>query len=280
MALGGLGTLLSAVVLVFIFINRDANQPTEMKSVSPTQSPTALPTSRATVRYQYVRAAVLELFGSNAVVMIDTEEDSPQARAVRWLSENDALLFEGESEAENPLLRSVTSGIRFKQRYALTVFAYSTGVYQWKVSTGWLDPAVDECDWFSVVCNDRDRVYNIHMGSNFLTGLLPTELAGLSFLWQLIITDNGGVTGTIPTELASIEPLERLRLRNLSLGGSIPDEFNAKFNLAFLYLNGNMLTGTIPTRLGELPNLSYLYLYENRMEGTIPGKFVGIHELA
>ena len=89
------------------------------------------------------------------------------------------------------------------------------------------------------------------MGSNRLTGTLPSWIFGLSSLGELadavlrnmcLFTDQYGV--------------ETLFLEKNFFTGSIPSEMGRLKNLTLVDLQGNHLWGTIPTEIGLLTNLS------------------------
>ncbi len=109
----------------------------------------------------------------------------------------------------------------------------------------------------------------LELGSNDLTGTIPTELGNLTNLIYLYLGSND-LTGTIPTELGNLTNLTNLDLESNDLTGTIPTELGNLTNLIYLTLGSNDLTGTIPTELGNLTNLTWLDLESNDLTGTIP----------
>ncbi|XP_060669948.1 brassinosteroid LRR receptor kinase BRL3-like [Ziziphus jujuba] len=67
-----------------------------------------------------------------------------------------------------------------------------------------------------------------------------------------ISLSNRGLTGIIPAELANLTYLERLDLSNNKLHGEIPDELGTLKFLYIIDLSNNQLTGEIPRSLGNL----------------------------
>lgn len=119
-----------------------------LASKGPTPVEPTLPPSdaRRSERLVAIEEAIRQHFGPNSPL---DDPSSAQARSARWLAEEDPLLT-------FPLV-TVKEVIRFKQRYALAVFAYSTSVEQWTNATGWLEPT-EECTWPGLICDEEDRV--------------------------------------------------------------------------------------------------------------------------
>ena len=65
---------------------------------------------------------------------------------------------------------------------------------------------------------------------------------------------NNQLTGTIPTELGNLTNLERLYLGYNQLTGQIPDSLSNLAGLSNLYLRDNQLTGCIPVGLRDVEN--------------------------
>ena len=90
---------------------------------------------------------------------------------------------------------------------------------------------------------------------------------------------NNRLTGAIPTELGSLASLQRLNLFNNQLKGTIPSELGNLANLRQLWLDDNQLKGTIPSELGNLASLEQLFLTGNHLTGTIPLSFTRLGSL-
>ena len=109
-------------------------------------------------------------------------------------------------------------------------------------------------------------------------GPIPPELADLTYLEYLDLSDNG-LREEIPPDLANLENLEVLNLSNNDFQGEIPPELGSLENLETLNLFGNELEGEIPPELGNLRNLKALYLGSNRLEGEIPPELANLENL-
>ena len=102
----------------------------------------------------------------------------------------------------------------------------------------------------------------LDLGSNQLTGQIPTELGGLSNLEQLDLNDNK-LSGQIPTELGNLSDLTEMSLGVNQLSGTIPSELGNLSNLTGLWLEGNQLTGEVPRSFTNLASLSTFYFWDN-----------------
>ena len=151
---------------------------------------------------------------------------------------------------------------------ALVELYNSTDGANWTNNTNWLTGPV--VDWFGITLAGN-RVTNISLASNSLSGSIPPEVGNLTNLSDLNMGGNA-LSGSIPAELGNLTNLEELYLHSNSLGGSIPPEFGNLVNLMQLRLNNNSLSGSIPPELGNLTNLSACSLYENSLSGSIPSE--------
>lgn len=136
----------------------------------------------------------------------------------------------------------------------------------WINNTNWLTGPVNTWHGITVVSN---RVTEIDLQKNNLTGTIPTALGNLSSLVTLEL-DTNKITGPIPAQLGNLTNLQFLYLAGNNFTGTIPVELANLTKLTLLYLADNKLSGTIPVQLANLLNLVYLDLSENQLEGTIP----------
>ena len=187
----------------------------------------------------------------------DTELCEPRALSFqRWL---DAIpVRDGTDEQCEPL----------SERDVLEALYLATGGDQWTKRDNWLTDA-PLGSWHAVTTDGEGRVVELRLWGNELRGPLPPELAELSALRVLDLSENW-LTGPIPPDLGTIETLEELRLEINLLSGSLPPELGSLPRLTQLHLYDNRLTGAIPPELGSLPRLWLLWLQRNGLEGAIP----------
>ncbi len=165
-------------------------------------------------------------------------------------------------------------------RDILVALYEATGGPRWKASDNWLtDVPIDR--WHGVAVDGDDRVIELRLGKNNLTGVVPPELGGLDELRVLNLRLNE-LKGLIPAELGSLTKLGMLNLWGNDLTGPVPPELGELANLEWLGLGSNELTGTIPAALGKLANLEMLLLGANDLTGPIPpeiGKLAKLRDL-
>ena len=138
----------------------------------------------------------------------------------------------------------------------------------WTNSTNWLSDRPVRA-WHGVTNDASGRVYGLVLEWNGLTGEIPKELGGLTYLKRLELGNNK-LTGEIPMELGNLSNLKTLLLHSNRLDGEIPTELGNLGNLEALVLSSNRLTGEIPTELASLTNLRVLTLDVNQLTGEIP----------
>jgi hypothetical protein len=102
----------------------------------------------------------------------------------------------------------------------LSIFDKTGGFTSWNESFLWNKDA-EVTAWLGVDINTNGRVSGIQLGSNNLTGSIPTEIAQLQKLDDLRLFGNS-LTGCIPPCLGQITNLTTLILNQNNLSGPIP----------------------------------------------------------
>ncbi|WP_189359967.1 T9SS type A sorting domain-containing protein [Algibacter mikhailovii] len=155
---------------------------------------------------------------------------------------------------------------------ALLAFYNATNGANWTTNTNWLDNTQPISTWHGVTV-ENGRVVNLNLNNNNLSGSIPAEIEGLTFLKTLYLYNNP-LSGTIPSEIGNLSNLEALNLSLNSLTGSIPSELGLLSNLKNLILNDTNLIGQIPETIGNLSNLESLRLVRVPLSGALPSELM------
>nr|KAJ3419755.1 hypothetical protein HK105_006542 [Polyrhizophydium stewartii] len=115
----------------------------------------------------------------------------------------------------------------------------------------------------------NERLVALRLGSQGISGQLPTQLFELTGLTELDL-DGNKLSGPIPSQIGSLTKLRALYLSNNSFNWPLPDEIGRLTELRKLGLHNNIINGNIPATIGSLVNLEYLSLSQNRLSGEIP----------
>lgn len=209
--------------------------------------------------------------GNQLIVNAEPNEGAPRSIVVNVTA--------GTGEAIKTVPLVVRQEGLSSDRDILMAFYEATGGENWTNHENW-GSDLPLSEWYGVTTEmiepqtkagePVERVVELELNENNLTGELPAALGGLTELQRLFLPTNQ-LTGAIPPELGNLINLEDLMLYNNQLSGSIPPELGNLTKLSFLELFSNQLSGTIPSELGNLVNLTYLMLDRNEnLSGTIP----------
>ena len=141
-------------------------------------------------------------------------------------------------------------------RAALAALYNATNGSSWQDDTNWLSNR-PLGEWHGISTDADGRVTELSLGSNQLSGPIPSELGNLANLDTLVL-DSNQLSGPIPSELGNFANLLGLWLDDNQLSGPIPSELDNLANLDTLSLYDNQLSESIPSELGNLANLEYL----------------------
>ena len=169
-------------------------------------------------------------------------------------------LFDRKRTQSNSLVRKSISILTFccialvtnsalanSDRDALVALYIATNGPNWLTDTNWRsNKPIDE--WYGVYTDEDNRVVQLFLNQNNLTG-------------------------TIPPEIANLANLERIHLYGNRLTGSIPPEIGRLSKLTRLWLDENEFMGTIPPEIANLSNLRDLTLNNNEFRGLVPDQF-------
>lgn len=224
---------------------------------------------------QYFQAAVLEHHRGN-----------PEPVQIRFLGDlaRDVLYPNGSHlafesfHAASPLRDAQTffpEGTSV--RAALVALYHATDGDDWNNNSNWLsDAPIGE--WYGVTTDDRDRLIELDLSQNQLSGEVPAQIGRLTDLQKLNLWGNQ-LQGEIPPTIGSLTNLSSLSFWGNHLEGEIPTEIGRLTNLTVLSFGTNALRGELPPELGNLVNLERLYISSNRLEGEIPSEMGNLTNL-
>ena len=195
-----------------------------------------------------------------------------------------------------------------KERAALVAFYKANDGDHWVNKDNWCtdDPVGT---WYGVTTDASGHVKDITFWGNHLKGYLPDEIADLTELEGLNLTENEPATSgykPLPAAIGKLKHLKKLYLQGYALSGKFPASLfdlesleelyfnNAMFtdpqpipadiqklkNLRVLGMNNMNLTGTLIPELGTLFNLETLRLNQNHLTGGIPESFGNLKNLS
>lgn len=196
----------------------------------------------------------------------------------------------------------------------LTDFYEAMNGDDWHRNDGWLDPEVEVCDWYGIICvtegvefGGYKWVGRIELPDNNLHGELSAELlermgathpvptpsvkldlSGNAISGQLAslpaaraVVDLGGnrISGALPPFDAERQTPKRIVLARNRFTGRLPDSLGDMAELVSLDLSGNAFTGSIPESWAALDALRSLDLSRSALIGTLPEALLGMESL-
>ncbi|GAA0186551.1 transmembrane signal receptor [Lithospermum erythrorhizon] len=129
------------------------------------------------------------------------------------------------------------------------------------------DPCV--LNWEGVICTNS-RVTSLKLNGMGISGSQFGDLASLTELEFLDLSNNLGLKGTLPSSIGELKNLTVLMLIGCSFFGPIPTTIGSLKQLTYISLSSNNFTGLIPPSIGNLSKLSWLDLSDNQLNGPIP----------
>ena len=174
-------------------------------------------------------------------------------------------LCSSKCECDTPQVRAV-----------LTKFYKATGGPTWKNAGGWTSPD-PVCKWRGVVCVGANLT-DIDLVNNNLTGTLPPDLANITSIQRLYLSENR-LTGPLPPQWSAMKQLVELRLRYNQLNGTLPRNWSGMKSITELDLAKNQLSGPLPPQWCLMSQLRNLMLSFNTLNGTLPAEWNAMTQL-
>jgi len=188
--------------------------------------------------------------------------------------------YEAVNQLVNPVhFTSCASiiGVSRAECEALVALYLKTDGAHWSTNTNWMKTSAP-CTWFGVTCTGTS-VTGLDLNGSSMTGVIPSEIAGLQNLRTLNLNDATGLTGGL-AYLGTLTNLQELRLDNLwAMHANFPPEWGALTQLETLSMHNSTLTGPLPAQIGSMTALKLIDLSgdaaganKNQMMGSLPSQ--------
>jgi hypothetical protein len=148
---------------------------------------------------------LLKIFSDHEIFLAYTDEDvemsscSPQNQAVLEMA---SFKGKGLTPEDAKRAREELDVDRLLGVYSIFIFFIQMDGDSWENKENWLED-YNLCEWFGVTCSSTVRTSSLVLRSNGLAGTLPNELHLLTHLFELDLSDNGGIHGPLPAEFMS-----------------------------------------------------------------------------
>lgn len=155
-----------------------------------------------------------------------------------------------------------------------------SGLHDWVAPNSSAASPTAHCSFSGVSCDGDSRVVSLCVAFVPLFGYIPPEIGLLDRLVNLTLAADN-LTGKIPLEMAKLTSLRFLNLsNNILLNGSFPGEIlTGMTELEVLDIYNNNFTGSLPAEPAVLKKLRVLLLGGNYFSGEIPESFAEIEGL-
>lgn len=233
--------------------------------------------------------------GNQLIVNVDENEGAPRSIVVNVTA--------GTGEAVKTVPLVVKQEGLTSDRDILMALYEATGGENWTNSENW-GSDLPLSEWYGVTTEmiepqtkagePVERVVELILRENNLTGELPAALGGLTELRFLSFFKNFDLTGVLPAELGNLSKLGWLELQMNSWTGVLPEELGNLKELTYLGITSDYFdpqpfpdwlctltkledirmscnfTGNLPAEMANLSNLWLISMNDNQLTGSIP----------
>jgi len=155
------------------------------------------------------------------------------------------------------------------QRDALIAIYNSTNGSNWNNNTNWL--STEPISTWHGVTVKGNKVTELELGDNNLTGTLPPEIGDLTGLQYLSFYYGNSINGNLPPEIGNLTELRLISIENNNFTGEIPASYANLTNIRGFWFNNNQLSGEIPSFVtSNYPNLVFFDISYNNFQGVLP----------
>ena len=172
-------------------------------TLAPTLIPSSMPTvdDASKVMVSFINEVTLSGKLLNYPVTSDVESATPEERALSWLILEDPLQLSATDESDK---------VQLIQRYALLTLWFSLTGDDWVIKDDWLTND-DECSWYGIACT-KNRVTALGATKiwrrNNMVGTIPADIALLSLITQIDLSENQKIIGSLPSTIANLTLLQ------------------------------------------------------------------------
>ncbi len=182
-------------------------------------------------------------------------------------------------KASSPIVNNLTIDRRVIHIYApvstieknaLLALYNATDGNNWNNNMNW-NSSSPVYTWYGIKI-EGNKVSEIDLYHNNLTGIIPPEIGNLIHLKSLIFWDNN-LTGIVPVELGNCTNLKTLSLEVNALTGTIPVQLSNCTLMDGFFINGNQFSGELPDFYSSWQNLRHFVigLYDSESNYGITG---------
>lgn len=236
--------------------------------------------------------------GNQLIVNAEPNEGAPRSIVVNVTA--------GTGEAVKTVPLVVKQEGLTSDRDILMALYEATGGENWTNNENW-GSDLPLSEWYGVTTEmiepqtkagePVERVVELILRENNLTGELPAALGGLTELRFLSFFKNFDLTGVLPAELGNLSKLEWLELQMNSWTGVLPEELGNLKELTYLGITSDYFdpqpfpdwlctltkledirmscnfTGNLPAKMANLSNLLSISINDNQLTGSIPSEW-------
>ena len=238
--------------------------------------------------------------GNQLIVNVVENEGAPRSIVVNVTAGT------GEAVKTVPLVVQQEGAVLLSDRDILMALYEATGGENWTNNENW-GSDLPLSEWYGVTTEmiepqtkagePVERVVELILRENNLTGELPAALGGLTELRFLSFFKNFDLTGVLPAELGNLSKLEWLELQMNSWTGVLPEELGNLKELTYLGITSDYFdpqpfpdwlctltkledirmscnfTGNLPAKMANLSNLLSISINDNQLTGSIPSEW-------
>jgi hypothetical protein len=147
----------------------------EFGTNSPTAVPDTPPPTQAPTEQSLLQLLQSVSLGDGSEL---ADPDAYQHKAMVWLETVPNHMELEDSYLLQKFALACIYYATYQQRtlYTDAVYGYDALPPAWNRTDNWLSTTESECTWFGILCNNNDRVKDIELYSNSLTGSFPPEV--------------------------------------------------------------------------------------------------------